>query len=197
MEFKTALALLASGAVSAAAGLCGYLFLRKSTKKKYHSEVIIFPDRRLDVDESRAEKVLKFRDILGASRPQQRLISHLEGATKSIDLCVYLITSEGLAEVVLSQIKEKKVRVRLIVDDTNVGIIGSQVREGNIDDMYQVVHSDPNRWANSTRLGHSFGPARPTTSCTTSSPSSTGRRWRAAPSTGRCRPSWATRRTSS
>ena len=130
MEFKTALALLASGAVAAAAGLCGYLLLlRKSTKKKeYHSEVIIFPDRRLDVDESRAEKVLKFRDILGTSRPQQRLISHLESATRSVDLCVYLITSERLAEVVLSQIKEKKVRVRLIVDDTNVGILGSQVR---------------------------------------------------------------------
>ena len=128
MEFKTALALLASGAVAAAAGLFAYLLLRKSTKKKYHSEVIIFPDRRLDVDESRAEKVLKFRDILGASRPQQRLISHLESATRSIDLCVYLITSEGLAEVVLSQIKEKKVRVRLIVDDTNVSLVGSQVR---------------------------------------------------------------------
>ena len=130
MELRTALALLASGAVAAAAGLFGYLLLlRKSTKKKkYHSEVIIFPDRRLDVDESRAEKVLKFRDILGTSRPQQRLISHLEGATKSVDLCVYLITSERLAEVVLSQIKEKRVRVRLIIDDDNVSIVGSQVR---------------------------------------------------------------------
>ena len=124
--FKTALTILASGAVTAAAGLCAYLL--QKTKKKYHSEVIIFPDRRLDVDESRAEKVLKYRDILGTSRPQQRLISHLEGAKKSIDLCVYLITSEQLAEVVLSQIKEKRVTVRLIVDDDNVGIFGSQVR---------------------------------------------------------------------
>ena len=132
--FKKALTILASGAVTAAAGLCAYL-LYKSTKKKYHSEVIIFPDRRLDVDESRAEKVLKYRDILGTSRPQQRLMSHLEGATTSIDLCVYLITSEQLAEVVLSQIKEKRVRVRLIVDDDNVGILGSQVRTFGLIDL--------------------------------------------------------------
>ena len=124
---KMALTILLGSGAATAAGLCAYLFY-KSTKKQHHSEVIIFPDRRLDVDESRVEKVLKFKDILGTSRPQQRLISHLEGAERSIDLCVYLITSEQLAEAVLAQIKEKRVRVRLIVDDDNVGLLGSQVR---------------------------------------------------------------------
>ena len=125
--FKMALTILVGSGAATAAGLCAYLFY-KSAKKRHHSEVIIFPDRRLDVDESRAEKVIKFRDILGTSRPQQRLLSHLEGAERSIDLCVYLITSEQLAEAVLAQIKEKRIRVRLIVDDDNVGLQGSQVR---------------------------------------------------------------------
>ena len=58
--FKTSLTILATGTVTVAAGFCAYLLYKSTQKKrKYQSEVIIFPDRRLDVDESRAEKVIK------------------------------------------------------------------------------------------------------------------------------------------
>ena len=58
--FKTSLTILGTGTVTVAAGFCAYLLYKSTQKKrKYQSEVIIFPDRRLDVDESRAEKVIK------------------------------------------------------------------------------------------------------------------------------------------
>lgn len=93
--------------------------------KTFPSEVIFFPDEDLDCAATKEENVSNYKGILQSSRPQQRLISHLREARESVDLCLYLITSERLAEAVLSLIP-KGVRVRLILDDGSVALQGSQ-----------------------------------------------------------------------
>jgi ASC-1-like (ASCH) protein len=109
MSQKSLFTLAALAAGSVAFCYYYYYFRKKknnnSTERKYHSEVIMFPDRRLDVNESKIEKGKKFKEILNASRPLDRLLSHIAEAEETIDVCLYLITSQQLANGVLARIK--------------------------------------------------------------------------------------------
>ena len=48
----------------------------------------------------------------------QRLLAQIRSAKKSLDICVFLITSHHLAEEVIARIK-KGVTVRIILDDSS------------------------------------------------------------------------------
>ena len=48
----------------------------------------------------------------------QRLLAQIRSAKKSLDICVFLITSHHLAEEVINRIK-KGVTVRIILDDSS------------------------------------------------------------------------------
>ena len=91
---------------------------RKTSDSSFVSEAIFFPDD--DVEDVLSEEAvgMLYRSFLDSSKPFKRLRAHFKTARKSIDICLFLLTSQDLADVVLSRIK-KGVRVRLIIDDAN------------------------------------------------------------------------------
>ncbi len=98
----------------------------RELSRRHPSEVIVFPDRSLDTDESMESRGLRFREILNSSRPFDRLLRHLSSARTSVDVCLYLLTSQQLADAVLGTMR-RGARVRLILDHENVALSGSQV----------------------------------------------------------------------
>jgi len=68
------------------------------------SEAIFFPDGGLDLKMSKDQRGLAYRGILSSSRPLRRLLQHLSAATETIDLALYLITSQDLANAVLAKV---------------------------------------------------------------------------------------------
>ena len=114
----------------AASGLClgAFLLFRKKTRAtsfiETKSEVIFFPDRTIKAEPD--QNAAYYSDILDTCKPLKRLLRHFEEAQTSVDLCLYLVTSQQLARAVLD-LMDRGVRVRLIVDDASIGITGCQV----------------------------------------------------------------------
>ena len=96
--------------------------------KEHFAEVIFFPDDKIDDSTTEESTGMQYKTLLGSSRPFRRLRSHFADATESIDICLFLVTSQDMAKAVLDRIA-KGVRVRLITDDANVRLEGSQVTE--------------------------------------------------------------------
>ncbi len=92
------------------------------------AEVLFFPDSAIDASMSEEERIRRYKAVLGDSRPLAKMIQHLEEAKKSVDVCVYMMTSESLARAVLCGV-HSGVKVRLIVDDSQLALPGSQVKE--------------------------------------------------------------------
>lgn len=91
------------------------------------SEAIFFPDQ-INFNEAPNEKGNTVR-YLKNSRSFCRLLHHVGTAEETIDLCLFMVTSQELTSTVLRQIQQKDIRVRLIVDDANINVDGSQVAE--------------------------------------------------------------------
>ena len=100
-----------------ALGLCfGYFyFTSKSSKKpKITNQVLFFPENG--------------NQSKNRSLPQ--LVKYLNSAEKSIDLCLYMITSHDLGQAVLNRMESSdNVRVRLIADHSFAHVKGSLVSE--------------------------------------------------------------------
>ncbi|UYV62369.1 PLD6 [Cordylochernes scorpioides] len=92
-----------------------YLHYRKrkdqNNNQKAKYEVIFYPDG------SKTDVINKL--LMGPST--QRFVDILEQASKSLDVCVYLIMNPMLADILVTLSKEKGVLVRLITDASNTG----------------------------------------------------------------------------
>ena len=102
----------------------------KEEAEEVESEVLFFPDPDLDPDLSEEERGVKYKCVLSGSRPLQRMCHLLSTARSSVDVCVYMLTSRQLAEAVLKGVRDRGVRVRLVVDDSQMEMAGSQVSTG-------------------------------------------------------------------
>ncbi len=92
------------------------------------NEVLFFPDSSLDPDMSEEEKVLRYKSVLGGSRPLARMLRHLSSARRTLDICVFMVSSRQMAEAALEGARKRGVRVRLVVDEAQSALKGSQVR---------------------------------------------------------------------
>ncbi|UYV62368.1 PLD6 [Cordylochernes scorpioides] len=92
-----------------------YLHYRKrkdqNNNQKAKYEVIFYPDG------SKTDVINRL--LMGPST--QRFVDILEQASKSLDVCVYLIMNPMLADILVTLSKEKGVLVRLITDSSNTG----------------------------------------------------------------------------
>lgn len=89
-------------------------------------EVLFFPDQvtnEIDmIAETRELRAIMYNEVLCELDKEdetglQRLLHHINTATKSIDLCLFLVTSEPLCDCIIEKINQG-VKVRAIVDGT-------------------------------------------------------------------------------
>ena len=108
-----------------------------SYKNEALVEVIFFPDKiTIDSEMSTASREMRgmmYKNILYENATREgagleKLRSYLIKAIKSIDICLFNITSEQLSDYVTNTI-EKGVKVRLIVDGSTFESSGSQVKK--------------------------------------------------------------------
>jgi len=80
------------------------------------NEVLFFSDDLKKLEQDRKEKKLN---------SFSRLLTLISGCKKTLDLCLFLITLKDMASLVI-RLMQEGVRVRLIVDKSNIGIAGCQ-----------------------------------------------------------------------
>jgi len=95
--------------------------VRKHLKKEEDiNKVLFFPVIKLPVNwiGGRAENKMKtdFSELFAA----------ISGCKKSLDMCLFLITLTDMASLAI-KLMQKGVRVRVIVDHSNIGLAGCQV----------------------------------------------------------------------
>jgi len=79
------------------------------------NQVLFFPDNPMTAFE-----------VTNKNSSISKLITLISSCTKSLDMCLFLITLKDMASLAI-KLMQDGVRVRLIVDHSNIGIAGCQV----------------------------------------------------------------------
>ena len=80
------------------------------------NQVLFFPDNPMTAFEVPSNK----------NSSISKLVAVISSCTKSLDLCLFLLTLKDMASLAI-KLMQDGVRVRLIVDHSNIGISGCQV----------------------------------------------------------------------
>lgn len=108
---------------------------RQNQSNKVINEVLFFPDNSTktfkDLSTLTAQdhynlSKLTVQDRLHQDSSLRKLLQYLDSTRKSLDLCLFLITCHEFADLAL-RCQARGVKVRLIVDQSNVSVSGSQV----------------------------------------------------------------------
>ena len=133
----TALGILAAESVAYACMWCRDKYLHYLLNRKTILQILFFPDPKLSCRDYFSRR--------GCRNPRCRLShdntslsqlsSRLNASKKSVDICVFTITSPALANIVID-LHRRGVQVRIITDQEQIDCSGSQVgrfrQEGRI-----------------------------------------------------------------
>lgn len=119
--------------------LSHYFYRKKREKPKEIHEVIMFSTSSVVLEKSKYSKCL-------ITHSMSRLLHYLNSPTKTLDICMYVLTNTDIANVIL-KIHYRGVKVRLIIDADMAFASGSHCRRF---DKLGI----PVRWMKSTNLMH-------------------------------------------
>ena len=88
------------------------------------NEVLFFPDSPMTTFGH--NKTSNQNVVINKTSSISRLLQVISGCKKSLDMCLFLITLKDMASLAI-RLMQDGVRVRLIVDHSNLGIAGCQV----------------------------------------------------------------------
>ncbi|XP_067130490.1 mitochondrial cardiolipin hydrolase-like [Centruroides vittatus] len=97
-----------------------YNLIRCKKKKNVYTKVLFFPDTDVEYRSVFGNGRICRSNNLRDNTSLGSLALHLLSAKRSIDVCVYIITSHFLADVVV-KCHEKGVKVRVFTDEDNTG----------------------------------------------------------------------------
>lgn len=99
---------------------------KEKTMSITESQVIFFPDEKLPCRLGESCKRSKC-DFAHEPTGLSRMLSILASARKTLDICVFTITADEIANAVI-EIHKKGVQVRVITDDEQRVSLGSDIR---------------------------------------------------------------------